>query len=61
MGIVRRHNGDEGFDMAKTKQDEVVDAGCRVLEEKIAEAWEPEWRELLLRIFRAMHKAGMPD
>lgn len=35
----------------------VVEAGCEVLYERIAEAYEPEWREIVMRIFDAMQNA----
>lgn len=36
----------------------VLDAGCNILQERIAEAFEPEWRELLARIYEAMLRAN---
>lgn len=35
------------------------DAGCYVLEERIAEAYEPDWRDLIDRMFFAMRDADL--
>lgn len=35
----------------------ILDAGCFILQERIPEAFEPEWRELLNRIYMAMRRA----
>lgn len=38
----------------------VITAGCDVLYERVAEAHEPEWRNLVARIYIAMRaKAGV--
>jgi hypothetical protein len=37
--------------------DKVIDAGCEVLYDHIAEAYEPRWRGVLVEIFAAMLKA----
>ncbi len=38
---------------SKTRK-RALDAGCEILFEKVAEAHEPEWREILSRIYDAM-------
>jgi hypothetical protein len=37
--------------------DSILDKGSEILFEKVAEAFEPEWRLLLERIYRAMRRA----
>ena len=39
----------------------LLDAGSKVLSEKIAEAYEPEWRELIRRMFSEMRRQEMLD
>ena len=41
----------------RTRTSKALDAGCAILHERIAEAFEPEWRELLSRIYEAMRRA----
>lgn len=31
-----------------------VEAGCAILYEKVAEAFEPEWRDIVRRVYLAM-------
>lgn len=45
----------------KEQRSKILDAGCKVLYERIAEAYEPEWRELLARIYEAMRNAPAPS
>jgi hypothetical protein len=35
---------------------EVLNAGCEILYERVAEAYDPAWRDLLRRIFQRMKK-----
>ena len=39
------------------KLSQVLNAGCAVLHERVPEAYEPEWRELLMRAYLAMSDA----
>lgn len=39
------------------KLDRMVEAGSAILYERVAEAYEPSWRHLLIRVYAAMAKA----
>jgi hypothetical protein len=39
----------------------LLNAGSEVLHEKIAEAFEPEWQELIRRMFAAMRRQEMAE
>lgn len=42
----------------KPAADPVIDAGCQILYERIAGAFEPEWRSLIQRMYHAMDNCG---
>ena len=46
----------EGMKSKSTPLTRLLDAGSKVLQEKISESYEPEWQEIIRKMFIAMRK-----